>query len=114
MLGPIFFVNHGMTNDRLGIIWYTGYLNGIMRHKYYEGRPHGLRPQGWPSPQDEALRGTAMLGTSCKLYKAGRDPLQTHVISYDSQYNPTDHGSRVLRRADGPNLSNRPQYKKIL
>ena len=36
----------------------------------------------------------------------GRDPLQTHTISYDSQYNPTDHRSRVLRRADDPNLSN--------
>ena len=30
------------------------------------GRPHGLRPQGWPSPQDEALRGTTLLGTSHK------------------------------------------------
>ena len=29
-------------------------------------RPHGLRPQGWPSPQDEALRGTALLGASRK------------------------------------------------
>jgi len=34
MLGPIFSVNHGMTKDRLGIIWYIGYLNGIMRHQY--------------------------------------------------------------------------------
>ena len=25
------------------------------------GRPHGLRPQGWPSPQDEALQGTTPL-----------------------------------------------------
>ena len=33
------------------------------------------------------------------------DPLKTHVISYDSQYKPTDHKSRVLRRVDGPNLS---------
>ena len=30
------------------------------------GRPHGLRPQGWPSPQDEALRCTALLGASRK------------------------------------------------
>ena len=28
------------------------------------GRPHGLRPQGRPSPQDEALRGTTLLGAS--------------------------------------------------
>ena len=34
MLGPIFSVNHGMTKDRLGIIWYIGYLNGIIRHQY--------------------------------------------------------------------------------
>ena len=25
-------------------------------------RPHGLCPQGWPSPQDDALRGTTLLG----------------------------------------------------
>ena len=30
------------------------------------GKPHGLRPQGWPSPQDKALRGTALLNTSHK------------------------------------------------
>ena len=30
------------------------------------GRPHGLRPQGRPSPQDEALRGTTLLGASRK------------------------------------------------
>ena len=30
------------------------------------GRPHGLRLQGWPSPQDEALRGTTLLGASRK------------------------------------------------
>ena len=30
------------------------------------GRPHGLRPQGRPSPQDEALRGTTLLGVSRK------------------------------------------------
>ena len=36
----------------------------------------------------------------------GRDPLQTHAISYNSQYNPTNHGSRVLRHTDGLNLSN--------
>ena len=29
-------------------------------------RPHGLRPQGRPSPQDEALRGTTLLGFSRK------------------------------------------------
>ena len=29
-------------------------------------RPHGLRPQGRPSPQDEALRGTTLLGVSRK------------------------------------------------
>ena len=34
MLGPAFSVNHGMTKDWLGIIWYIGYLNGIMRHPY--------------------------------------------------------------------------------
>ena len=33
-----------------------GYGPGI------HGRPHGLRPQGRPSPQDEALRGTILLG----------------------------------------------------
>ena len=31
------------------------------------GRPHGLLPQGWPSPQDEALRGTTLLGASRKI-----------------------------------------------
>ena len=30
------------------------------------GRPHGLRPQGWPSPQDEALRGMMLLDVSRK------------------------------------------------
>ncbi|XP_066316110.1 uncharacterized protein [Miscanthus floridulus] len=40
------------------------------------------------------------------LYKAGREPLQIHAISYDSQYNPTDHRSRVLRHTDSLNLSN--------
>ena len=29
-------------------------------------RPHGLRPQGWPSPQDESLRDTTLLGPSRK------------------------------------------------
>ena len=29
-------------------------------------RSHGLRPQGWPNPQDKALRGTALLGASRK------------------------------------------------
>jgi len=29
-------------------------------------RPHGLRPQGRPSPQDEALWGTTLLGASRK------------------------------------------------
>ena len=43
---------------------------------------------------------------SPRLYKTGRDPLKTHSTSYHSQYNPTDHRSRVLRRADVPNLSN--------
>ena len=30
------------------------------------GRPHGLHPQGRPSPQDEALRGTTLVGAFCK------------------------------------------------
>ena len=34
------------------------------------------------------------------------DPLKTHAMSYGSQYKPTDHRSRVLCRANGPNLSN--------
>ena len=29
-------------------------------------RPHGLRSQGWPSPQDEALRSMTLLGVSRK------------------------------------------------
>ena len=33
---------------------------------YTHDRPHGLRPQGWSSPQDEALRGTTLLGAFCK------------------------------------------------
>ena len=33
------------------------------------GRPHGLHPQGRPSPQDEALRGTTLLGASRKTPK---------------------------------------------
>ena len=36
------------------------------------GRPHGLRPQRRPSPQDEALRGTTLLGASRKIL--GRYP----------------------------------------
>ena len=39
------------------------------------GRPHGLRPQGWPSLQDEALRGTTLLGASRKTL--GRYPEDT-------------------------------------
>ena len=35
----------------------------------------------------------------------GRGPLKTYAISYDSQYKASDHRSRILRRADGPNLS---------
>ena len=31
------------------------------------GRPHGLRPHGLPSPQDEALQGTTLLGASRKI-----------------------------------------------
>ena len=38
-------------------------------------RPHGLRPQGWPSPQDEALRSTMLLGVSHKTL--GRHPEDT-------------------------------------
>jgi hypothetical protein len=34
MLVPALSVNHGITMDRLGIIWYIGPLNRIMRHKY--------------------------------------------------------------------------------
>ena len=32
-------------------------------------RPHGLRPQGRPSPQDEALRDTILLGASRKTWE---------------------------------------------
>ena len=39
------------------------------------GRPHGLRPQGRPNPQDEALRGTTLLGVSRKA--PGRYPEDT-------------------------------------
>ena len=39
------------------------------------GRPHGLCPQGRPSPQDEALRGTTLLGASHKT--PGRYPKDT-------------------------------------
>ena len=31
------------------------------------GRPHGLRPQGRPSPQDVALWGTTLLGSCSQL-----------------------------------------------
>ena len=31
------------------------------------GSPHGLCPQGWPGPQDEALQDTILLGTSRKI-----------------------------------------------
>ena len=34
MLGTALSVNHRITMDRLGIIWYIGPLNGIMRHQY--------------------------------------------------------------------------------
>ena len=39
------------------------------------GRPHGLCPQGWPSPQDEALHGTTLLSASRKT--SGRYPEDT-------------------------------------
>ena len=39
------------------------------------GRPYGLCPQGRPSPQDEALRGTTLLGASRKT--PGRYPKDT-------------------------------------
>ena len=39
------------------------------------GKPHGLCPQGWPSPQDEALWGTTLLGISRKT--PGRYPEDT-------------------------------------
>ena len=38
-------------------------------------RPHGLRSQGWPSPQDEALWGTTLLDASRKT--PGRYPEDT-------------------------------------
>ena len=41
-------------------------------------RPHGLRPQGWPSPQDEALRGTTLLGVFRKTW--GRYPEDATMI----------------------------------
>ena len=39
------------------------------------GRPHRLRPQGRPSPQDEALWGTTLVGAFCKTF--GRYPKDT-------------------------------------
>ena len=42
---------------------------------YTHSRPHGLRPQGWPSPQDEALQGMTLLGASRKT--PGRYPEDT-------------------------------------
>ena len=42
------------------------------------GRPHGLCPQGWPSPQDEALWGTTLLGAFRKTW--GRYPEDAIVI----------------------------------
>ena len=39
------------------------------------GRLHGLRPQGWSSPQDETLRSTALLGAPRKT--SGRYPEDT-------------------------------------
>ena len=53
-----------------------------------------------------SIRSNRLVTLPPGLYKAGRDPLQTHETSYDSQYNPTDHMSRVLRHTDGLNLSN--------
>ena len=38
-------------------------------------RPHGLRPQGRPSPQDEALRGMTLVGAFRKT--SGRYPEDT-------------------------------------
>ena len=56
---------------------------------------------------------TSMMLMQCfskKLYSVTPRVLQgtpqTHEISYDSQYNPKYHRSRVLRRVDGSNLSN--------
>ena len=39
------------------------------------GRLHGLCPQGWSSPQDEALQSTALLGAPRKT--PGRYPKDT-------------------------------------
>ena len=41
------------------------------------GRPHGLCPHRWPSPQDEVLRGTTLLGASRKT--PGRYPEDTTI-----------------------------------
>ena len=41
-------------------------------------RPHELRPQGQPSPQDEALWGMTLLGASCKtLGKYPKDTMRS-------------------------------------
>ena len=48
-------------------------------------RPHEMRPQGRPSPQDEALRGTTLLSASRKT--SGRYPEDT-TRSVKDMYDP--------------------------
>ena len=43
------------------------------------GRPHGLRPQGRPSPQDEALRGTILLGAFRKTWERYPEDVTRYV-----------------------------------
>ena len=46
-------------------------------------RPHGLRPQGRPNPQDEALRGTTLLGAFRKTperYSEDTRSIRIHMI----------------------------------
>jgi len=58
----IFFFYICTMLEAIGIVLETVGVTTLDTH----GRPHGLRPMGWPSPQDEALRGTTLLGASRK------------------------------------------------
>ena len=49
------------------------------------GGPHGLRPQGWPSPQDKALWGMTLVGAFRKT--SGRYPEDT-TRSVKDMYDP--------------------------
>ena len=57
----------GQAQDGVAL-WVQGARGLTMRGMTLDphGKPYGLRPQGRPSPQDEALRGTTLVDAFCK------------------------------------------------